>query len=94
MVQRVHPEDRAGFEEVMNCAFAGALEFEHAYRLLLPDGQVKHVHAIAHVLRDASGNHEYVGAITDITERKTSEDKTPAPGRSRYSGNLLCERRR
>ena len=75
VVQRVHPEDRAGFEEVMNCAFAGALEFEHAYRLLLPDGQVKHVHAIAHVLRDASGNHEYVGAITDITERKTSEDK-------------------
>ena len=76
MVQRVHPEDRAGFEEVMNRAFAGALEFEHAYRLLLPDGQVKHVHAIAHVLRDASGNRRVCrGAITDITERKTSEDK-------------------
>jgi len=75
VVQRVHPEDRAGFEEVINRALAGATDFEHAYRLLLPDGQVKHVHALAHVLHDASGNREFVGAVTDITERKTTEDK-------------------
>ena len=75
VVQRVHPEDRAGFEEVINRALAGATDFEHAYRLLLPDGQVKHVHALAHVLQDASGNREFVGAVTDITERKTTEDK-------------------
>jgi len=53
----------------------GATDFEHAYRLLLPDGRVKHVHAIAHVLQDASGNREFVGAVTDITERKTAEEK-------------------
>jgi len=75
VVQRVHPEDRAGFEEVINRALAGATEFEHAYRLLLPDGQVKHVHALAHVLQNASGHREFVGAVTDITERKTTEDK-------------------
>jgi formate hydrogenlyase transcriptional activator len=43
--------------------------------LLLPDGRVKHVHAIADVLEDASGNREFVGAVTDITERKTAEGK-------------------
>jgi formate hydrogenlyase transcriptional activator len=43
--------------------------------LLLPDGRVKHVHAIAHVLQDKSGNREFIGAATDITDRKTSEDK-------------------
>jgi len=75
LMQRVHPEDRSGVKEVIDRAFAGAAEFEHAYRLLLPNGRVKHVHAIAHVLRDASGNNEFVGAVTDITERKTSEDK-------------------
>jgi PAS domain S-box-containing protein len=75
VVQRVHPEDRAGLEEVINRALAGAPDFEHAYRLLLPDGQVKHVHALAHVLQDASGNREFVGAVTDITERKTTEDR-------------------
>ncbi|HXT26879.1 MAG TPA: PAS domain-containing protein [Candidatus Eisenbacteria bacterium] len=73
VVKRVHPEDRADFEEVINRALAGAAGFEHAYRLLLPDGRVKHVHAIAHVFQDASGNREFVGAVTDITERKTAE---------------------
>jgi PAS domain S-box-containing protein len=75
VVQRVHPEDRADVKEVVNRAIAGAPEFEHAYRLLMPDGRVKHVHAIAPVLRDASGNREFVGAVTDITERKTAEEK-------------------
>jgi PAS domain S-box-containing protein len=74
VVERVHPEDRADFEEVINRALAGATDFEHAYRLLLPDGRVMHVHAIAHALQDASGNREFVGAATDITERKTAEE--------------------
>jgi PAS domain S-box-containing protein len=75
VVQRVHPKDRADVKEVISRAFAGALEFEHAYRLLLPDGRVKHVHAIAHATQNASGDHEFVGAVSDITERKTTEDK-------------------
>ena len=75
VVQRVHPKDRADVKEVISRAFAGALEFEHAYRLLLPDGRVKHVHAIAHATQNASGDREFVGAVSDITERKTTEDK-------------------
>jgi PAS domain S-box-containing protein len=81
LVQRVHPEDRADFKEVINRAFVGATDFEHAYRLLLPDGRVKHVHAIAHVLQDASGNREFVGAATDITERKRAEQDLRASER-------------
>jgi len=74
VTQRVHPQDRADFQKVIDGASRGATDFEHAYRLLLPDGGVKHVHAIAHVLQDASGNREFVGAVTDITERKTAEE--------------------
>ena len=75
VVQRVHPQDRADFQRVSDGASRGATDFEHTYRLLLPDGRVKHVHAKAHALQDASGNREFVGAVTDITERKTSEGK-------------------
>jgi PAS domain S-box-containing protein len=75
VVQRVHPEDRAEVSEVIHRAFAGATDFEHAYRLLLPDGRVKHVHAIARALQDAPGNREFVGAVTDTTERKTTEER-------------------
>ncbi|HWY58058.1 MAG TPA: sigma 54-interacting transcriptional regulator [Terriglobales bacterium] len=75
VMQRVHSLDRADFQKVIDGASRGATGFEHAYRLLLTDGRVKYVHAIAHVLQDASGNREFVGAVTDITERKTTEDK-------------------
>ncbi len=74
IVQRVHPEDRADFMKVIDGASAGATHFEHTYRLLLPDGRVKHVHALAHVVQDASGNHEFVGALTDVTTAKQAEE--------------------
>jgi len=75
VVQHVHPEDRAEVKEVINRAFAGATDFEHSYRLLLPDGRVKHVHAIAHVLQNTPGDREFAGALTDITERRAAEIK-------------------
>ena len=55
-------------------AHPGATDFEHEYRLLMPDGGVKHVHAIAHAVQDASGNREFIGAVIDVTERKRAEE--------------------
>jgi PAS domain S-box len=74
VAQRVHPEERTDFLRVIDRASGGATHFEHVYRLLLPDGRVKHVHALAHVVQEASGNREFVGAVTDITERKAAEE--------------------
>jgi formate hydrogenlyase transcriptional activator len=73
VMQRVHPQDRADFQKVIDGASRGATDFEHTYRLQLPDGRLKHVHALAHVLPDASGNREFVGAVTDITEQRHAE---------------------
>jgi len=75
IAQRVHPEDRAGFQQVINHASAGATHFEHAYRLLLPDGRIKHIHALAHALTDVCGIREFVGAGIDVTEHKRAEEK-------------------
>jgi formate hydrogenlyase transcriptional activator len=72
--QRVHPEDRADVQSVIEQASRGASDFEHAYRLLLPDGRVKHVHALAHATQDAFGNREFVGAVTDITAQRRAEE--------------------
>jgi len=43
--------------------------------LLLADGRVKHVHAIAHAVQSAAGSREFVGAVTDITARKLAEER-------------------
>jgi PAS domain S-box-containing protein len=75
VVQRVHPEDRPDFLKVIESASAGATQFEHTYRLMLPDGSVQHVHALARALQDASGNREFVGAATDVTSIKRAEEE-------------------
>ena len=75
IVQRTHPQDRARVQQVIDHASQTGADFEHQYRLSLPDGRVKHVHAIAHTVQNATGDREFVGAATDITERKTNEDK-------------------
>src|SRR5258707_5316614 len=45
------------------------------YRLLLPDDSVKYVHVVAHPAKDKAGNLEFIGAVTDITERKAAEER-------------------
>src|SRR5258708_30062371 len=74
-VQRIHPQDRAPVQQVIDHASQTGTDFEHEYRLLLPDGRVKHVHAIAHAVLNVFGDREFIGAVTDITERKTFENK-------------------
>ncbi len=81
VAQRVHPQDRADLKKVIDGVSREAKDFEHTYRLLLPDGRVKHVHALAHALKDASGNREFVGAVTDLTESKRAEEDLRASER-------------
>src|SRR5258706_4354017 len=46
VVQRVHPSDRALAHQVIERVSKTGTDFEHAYRLLLADERVKHIHAI------------------------------------------------
>jgi PAS domain S-box-containing protein len=78
VVRRAHPEDCADVQSVIERASRGASDFEHAYRLLLPDSRVKYVHAVAHATQDAFGNREFVGAVTDITDHKRAEESLRA----------------
>ena len=75
VVQRVHPDDRALAQQVVDRASETGADFELEYRLLFADGRVKHIHAIAHAVESASSNREFIGAVTDITERRTAEEK-------------------
>jgi PAS domain S-box-containing protein len=71
--QRVHPDDRARVEQTIDRASRDGKDFAHGYRLLMPDGSIKHVHATAHAVTDASGEIEFVGAVTDVTSRRRAE---------------------
>jgi NO-binding membrane sensor protein with MHYT domain/nitrogen-specific signal transduction histidine kinase len=74
VVQRVHPEDGASVKETIERASQDGKDFEHEYRLVMPDGTVRHVHVVAHAGRNESGEIEFVGAVMDVTERKRAEE--------------------
>jgi PAS domain S-box-containing protein len=75
ILRRVHPEDASSFKETVARASQDGKDFEHEYRLVMPDGAVKHVHVVAHAERDESGELEFVGAVMDTTESKSAEKK-------------------
>src|SRR6266403_420211 len=50
--QRTHPEDRPAVQNTIQQAAGDGKDFDHEYRLLMPDGAVKHVHAVARGARD------------------------------------------
>src|ERR1700676_1236670 len=75
VLQRVHPDDAASVKETVERASQDGKDFEHEYRLVMPDGALKHVHFVAHAERDESGELEFAGAVMDTTESKRAEKK-------------------
>jgi PAS domain S-box-containing protein len=73
ILQRVHPQDVQDVTQVIAQAADGG-DFDYECRLLMPDGEVKHVHIVAHGTRDHTGQLEYIGAVQDVTDRRQSEE--------------------
>ena len=75
---RVHPEDLERVRQLSDGAAQNGMDLDVEHRILLPDGVIKYVHVVAHAGRDDSGNLEYMGVVTDITERKRAEEERQA----------------
>jgi formate hydrogenlyase transcriptional activator len=74
VLRRTHPQDRALAQELIEDVSKNGTDFEHESRLVMPSGAIKHLHVRAHALQDSSGKIEFVGAVTDITKRKMTEE--------------------
>jgi PAS domain S-box-containing protein len=74
-LERIHPEDRAKWQAVIDRATDEKSDYEMEFRILLPDGTVKYIHTVGHPVLNASGDlTQFVGSSTDITERKRAEE--------------------
>jgi PAS domain S-box-containing protein len=73
ILERVHPDDAPSVQQTIERATEDGKDFDHEYRLVMPDRAVKHVHVVARAERDESGELEFVGAVMDTTESKHVE---------------------
>ncbi len=76
VLQRTYPDDGALVRQVIERVSQDRTAFDFEHRLLMPNGSVKYVRVVGHPsVENKSGNFEFVGAITDITERKQAEEE-------------------
>jgi len=73
--QRIHPDDRSSLKEAIQRALRDKADFVVDYRILLPDGTLKHIRSATHVVVNSSGEVvERLGTAVDVTERVDAEE--------------------
>jgi PAS domain S-box-containing protein len=75
-INGLHPDDRAESEETFRQLLSsGGSEYQSEFRVVWPDGSVRHLIAHGTVIRDESGKPlRLIGVNNDITERKQAEE--------------------
>jgi PAS domain S-box-containing protein len=88
MLGRCHPEDLPQVSSLVMRAMQDGQDMELEHRLLMPDGKVKYVHVVLQNIGSDPSDPEFIGAVSDITNRKIAEE------RLRRSEVLLTEGQR
>ena len=74
ILQRIHPEDRTKWLENGEEAIRERRDSDLEFRVVLPDGEIKHLYGVGHPVFSESGELvEVMGLGIDITERKRAE---------------------
>jgi len=71
---RTHPEDRVPLRQAVDRVRRERKDFDFEHRLQMPNGSVKYLRVVGRPSNGESGCFEFVGAVTDITERKLAEE--------------------
>ncbi len=73
-VNRIHPEDRPAFEDMLENAVREGSNFEWDFRIVTPDGATKYLHSLGHLTAYGAGTTEFIGTVMDVTERRVAEE--------------------
>ena len=72
----VHPDDRERVRASERAALSGDAQYALDYRVLRPDGTVRHVRDQAEVVRDEAGAPvRLIGTVRDVTEQVAAEEE-------------------
>lgn len=73
LIDRVHADDAAFVRTTVETAARDRSGFDIEFRLALPGGATKNIHAVAHVMEDAPVTTQFVGALMDVTKIRQAE---------------------
>jgi PAS domain S-box-containing protein len=90
-LERIHPDDQDRVRQLLDRATQTGSDLDFATRVLTPDGAIKHIHTFAHAARDHSGNLEYIGVATDITESRRADEERQSLSRNLQESNARLE---
>jgi PAS domain S-box-containing protein len=88
---RIHPEDRDQVRELFDRAAHNGMDLDVEHRLLMPDGAIKCIRTVVQAVRDNSGDLQYIGVATDITESKCAEEERQAMSRDLQESKARLE---
>jgi len=72
--RRIHPDDQMKFQARLDEALAEKRDFEIEFRIILPDGTMRHIQTVGHPVLNAAGEvEELVGTGMDVTRQKRAE---------------------
>jgi PAS domain S-box-containing protein len=75
IASRIHEGDRERVADAVRQALRDGTTFDYEHRLVMEDGSVKLVRVVGRSRVTAAGNHEIVGAATDITASRRAADE-------------------
>ena len=76
VLERMHPEDRINWKRILEKSVGEKVDTTSEYRIVLPDGRIRHIHTIRHPVVDSQGKVvKLVGTSVDITQRKNAEEE-------------------
>src|SRR3984957_1468789 len=68
--EMIHPDDRKRVRELFERCTVLKINYEADYAIILPDGNIRHIHATGHpVLNELGGLVEWIGTTMDVTEQ-------------------------
>jgi PAS domain S-box-containing protein len=90
MLQRVLPDDISAVQRAFARASDEDIDFDIEFRLSMPAGAIKHIHAVAHPMANGNGKRQFVGAVMDVTAAKNAEERLHmAQAELAYIGRMI-----
>lgn len=68
-LRRAHPDERERVSDTVHAALRAGARLDLGYRIVLPSGKERHVHACAEPLPAADGSARWLGTVQDVTDQ-------------------------